>query len=171
MQKRFHYLAFIFAAVLSISTLVPAYADRGDKAGWSVDTDPRKRVFLKYVPSDDGPRLLVIGCLRDVDGFVILSDQEPTVPSDVTATLTLVSGAAKYAVRGEYGPNGIGVRMPGFSSELRREPVRARREVKKILPVLEGKGPIVLTVGSWSQNLPTPGLAELLGRFKTICLD
>src|SRR5262245_38601583 len=50
----------------------PAVADKGDKAGWSLTTDPRKRAFLKFVPTNDGPRILVLGCLRDVDSFMVL---------------------------------------------------------------------------------------------------
>jgi hypothetical protein len=161
------------ALILSILMLLPARADPSDKAGWSVATHPRKRAFLKYIPSNDGPRLLVLGCLRDVDSFLVLSEHEPgTVPANVTLTLTLANGAAEqFAVQGKSGPNGIGVGRPGFSSEFDVDANERGNLRRKILAVLEGKGPIVLTVGSWSQNLPTSGLAEVLGRFKAICFE
>jgi hypothetical protein len=38
-----------------------------------------------------------------------------------------------------------------------------------LLPVLEGKGPIALTVGSAEFTLPTTGLTQPLSRFKAIC--
>ncbi len=54
----------------------PASADQGDKQGWSLGSDPRKRVFLRFVPANDGPRVLVLGCLRDIDSFIVLSEQD-----------------------------------------------------------------------------------------------
>jgi hypothetical protein len=28
------------------------------------------------VPANDGPRVLVLGCLRDIDSFIVLSEQD-----------------------------------------------------------------------------------------------
>jgi hypothetical protein len=59
------------ASVIELGT--SAVADSGDKPGWSVLTDPRRRAFLIFVPAADGPRVLTLGCLRDVDSFTVLS--------------------------------------------------------------------------------------------------
>jgi hypothetical protein len=65
-------LAITAISVCTVLALAhPAKADQGDKAGWSVAVDPRKRAFLYYVPAEDGARVLTIGCLRDVDSFTI----------------------------------------------------------------------------------------------------
>ena len=62
-------LVLAVAAVAPLLAPAPAAADPGDKAGWSIGTDPRKRVFLHWVAKADGPRLLTVACLRDVDSF------------------------------------------------------------------------------------------------------
>jgi hypothetical protein len=62
--------------VMFAGAVSPASADQGDKQGWSLGSDPRKRVFLRFVPANDGPRVLVLGCLRDVDSFIVLSEQD-----------------------------------------------------------------------------------------------
>src|SRR5260221_4721371 len=61
------WLLAIMAAtfVMFAGAVSPASADQGDKQGWSLGSDPRKRVFLRFVPANDGPRVLVLGCLRD----------------------------------------------------------------------------------------------------------
>jgi len=162
----------VIAAVFLILLMLPALASAGDKAGWSVAIDPRNRAFLKYIPSDNGPRLLVLGCLRDADSFVVLSEHAPgAVPGDVTLTLMLVNGAAQYAVQGKSDPNGVGVGQRGFVSEFDVGAKERGDLRRKVLAVLEGKDPIVLTVGSWSRELPVSGLAEALGRFKAICFE
>ncbi len=161
------------ALALSIALLVPALADVGtDTAGWKVKTDPRKRAFLQYVAEDFGARVLVLGCLRDVDMFEVISEQDSAVSPDVSMTLRLVNGTAEYTVQGKFGATGFGVGVPGFGSELFDVNARKRNDLRqKLLPVLEGKGPIVLTIGSYSRTLPVSGLADVLGRFKAICFD
>ena len=71
-------LLAIMAATFAMfaGAVSPASADQGDKQGWSLGSDPRKRVFLRFVPANDGPRVLVLGCLRDVDSFIVLSEQD-----------------------------------------------------------------------------------------------
>jgi hypothetical protein len=157
------------AAITIAATLAllsgSALADKGDKRGWSLDTDPRKRVFLKYVPADDGPRLLVLGCLRDVDSFVAMSEQGMSSPQSVT--LTLANGAARHSFDGKIEPDSVG--QAGFVSELDLDPPTLRELRSKLIPVLEGKGPIVLTVGTDSRELPVSGLGKPLGGFKSVC--
>jgi hypothetical protein len=144
-----------------------AFADKGDKRGWSLDSDPRKRVFLKFVPIDDGPRILVLGCLRDVDNFLVMSEQGVAGPQSVT--LTLANGPARHSFDGKIEANGAGVGQAGFMSELDADATMLRQLRPKLLPVLEGKGPIVLTIGQASRELPVAGLSRPWGGFKSVC--
>jgi len=154
----------IFAGAVS-----PASADQGDKQGWSLGSDPRKRVFLRFVPANDGPRVLVLGCLRDVDSFIVLSEQDIGIGDGQAATLTLANGAARHVVEGKFERDGAGVGRPGFASEIDAD-VKTLQQIRvKLIPVLEGKGPIVLSVGSTSRELPVAGLAKPLSGFKSVC--
>ena len=149
--------------------VLPASADQGDKQGWSLGSDPRKRVFLRFVPANDGPRVLVLGCLRDVDSFIVLSEQDIGIGRGQAATLTLASGAARFVVEGKFEPDGAGVGQPGFASEIDAEGKALQQIRAKLIPVLEGKSPIVLSVGSTSRELPVAGLAKPLSGFKSVC--
>ena len=145
----------------------PAVADKGDKAGWSLTTDPRKRAFLKFVPTKDGPRILVLGCLRDVDSFMVLSEQG--VASTQTVVLTLSNGTIRYTVEGKIEPDGAGVGQVGFVSEFDAN-AKARPQLRvRLLPVLESKGPIAMTLGSISRELPASDLSAPLRGFKSVC--
>ena len=70
-MRHFHF--WWLAILLIIVTEMSAIADAGDQAGWSVRTDPRGRAFLMWVPQEDGPRTLMLGCLRDADTFTTMS--------------------------------------------------------------------------------------------------
>jgi len=166
---RRHALAFLTAVSLAAASAPSVLADKGDKAGWSLDTDPRKRAFLIFVPVKDGPRLLTLGCLRDVDSFTVLSQQDPGVPSGQGISLTLANGAAKYVVLGKFDPDGAGVGQPGFDAEFDADKKALVAIGAQLLPVLQGKGPIVLTVGSKTGELPIDGLSKSLARFKSVC--
>ena len=117
-------------------------------------------------------QLLLLGCLRDVNSFVVISEHDPgTVPGDVTVALTLSSGPAQYAVQGKSEPNGVAIGQRGFVSELDID-AKARAVFRqKIMPILETKGPITLTIGSWSKSLPVSGLTNVLPRFTAICFE
>ena len=47
-------------------------ARAGIPAGWSVDIKP-KRAILSYAPEADGPRHLIVACLRDSEEIGIYS--------------------------------------------------------------------------------------------------
>jgi hypothetical protein len=147
----------------------PASADPGDKQGWSLGSDPRKRVFLTFVPANDGPRVLVMGCLRDVDLFIVLSEQDIGIGDGQATTLTLANGAARYVVEGKFERDGVGVGQPSFAGEVDADGKALQQIRPKLVPVLEGKGPMVLSVGSTSRELPVAGLAKPLSGFKSVC--
>jgi hypothetical protein len=165
------WLLAIMAAtfVMFAGAVSPASADQGDKQGWSLGSDPRKRVFLRFVPANDGPRVLVLGCLRDIDSFIVLSEQDIGIGHGQAATLTLANGAARFVVEGKFEEDGAGVGRPGFASEIDADGKALQQIRPKLIPVLEGKGPMVLSVGSASRELPVAGLAKPLSGFKSVC--
>jgi hypothetical protein len=59
--------------------------------------------------------------------------------------------------------------MQTFNTDIDAD-VKALRQIGGVLlPVLEGKGPNALTIGSAELTLPTAGLTQPLLRFKMIC--
>jgi hypothetical protein len=158
----------LFAGILAL--VLPALAGPGDNAGWSVDVDPRKRAFLKFVSQIDGPRLLVLGCLRDVDSFVVLSEElADAMPAD-NVTLTVANEQAGYSVDGKIELDGV-TQIQGFTAELDADSKMLRNIEEQLMPVLEGRGPIVLSVASISREIPVKGLAAPLKRFKSVCFS
>jgi hypothetical protein len=137
--------------------------------GWSTSFDPRKRVFLSFRSVEDGPRDLLLACLRDVDTLTIDSEAVADAGSNgQKVTLTLTNGAARYAIDGEISPDPDSG-APGFSADIDLDAQTMRRLRHELLPVLEGKGLIQLTVGSAHRELPVSGLAAALKRFKSTC--
>jgi hypothetical protein len=170
-------LSVLLTGVVLFALLGPLAAGTGDKKGWSVLTDPRKRAFLIWVPLADGPRVVTFGCLRDVDTFTVLSEDVADDQRPGPATLTVSNGKARYDVAGNIAPDPV-VNQPIFSSDLPGDK-KARSDIAaKLLPVLEGRGPILYEIGlgaarndmSKSLNsIPISGLAQPLTRFKSIC--
>jgi hypothetical protein len=170
-NRRYHRiskLAMTWGLLLAL--VVPALAGSGDKAGWSTDVDSRKRAFLKYVAADDGPRLLVLGCLRDVDSFIVLSEELTDARPADNVTLTLANGQARYSVQGRIEPDGISGKL-GFTFERDANSKVLRAIRTQLLPVLDGKGAIRLTAGPLSRELPVSGLGAPVKRFKSVCFS
>jgi hypothetical protein len=167
---RYRRATIIVTMLVAIAGIVlPALADKGDGQGWSLSTDPRKRAFLHFVAENGGPRILVIGCLRDVDSFIILSAQAVGARTGQDLTLTLENGSARYVAEGKFDPNAVDVGQAGFASEIDADAKVLQQIRPKLLPVLEGNGPIILTVGSKARELPVAGLAKALRGFKSVC--
>jgi hypothetical protein len=160
---------WIGTIALVTGVLLPTLAAFAAPAGWSVSFDPRKRVFLSYSQTKDGPRALLFACLRDVDTLTIASEGVPDPSSNgKKATLTLVNGGARYAVDGEVSPDPFS-KAPGFSVDIDLDAKTVARLRKELLPVLEGKGPIEITIGPAYRELPVAELPAALKRFKATC--
>ena len=155
--------------VLVAGLVLPTVTALAAPAGWSVSFDPRKRVFLSYSETKDGPRALLFACLRDVDTLTVASEGVPDASSNgQKATLTLVNGAARYAVDGEVSPDPFS-KAPGFSVDIDLDAKTIQGLRQELLPALEGKGPIELSIGRAHRELPVAGLAAPLKRFKSTC--
>lgn len=71
-------------------------------------------------------------------------------------------------VEGEVDPD-LMTGLRTFNTDIDAD-VKALRQISgALLPVLEGKGPIALAIGSVELTLPTTGLTQPLSRFKSIC--
>jgi hypothetical protein len=160
---------WIGTLALVAGLLLPTLAAFAAPAGWSVSFDPRKRVFLSYSESKDGPRALLLACLRDVDTLTIASEGVPDPSSNgKKATLTLVNGGARYAINGEVSLDPIANAL-SFSVDIDLDAKTMARLRKELLPVLEGKGPIEIAIGPAYRELPVAGLPAALKRFKATC--
>jgi hypothetical protein len=107
-------LYVLLAGGILVALLGPLAAGTGDKKGWSVVTDPRKRAFLIWTPAANGPRVLTFGCLRDVDSFTVLS--QDTIGRSTGATLTVSNGTARFEVAGDVASDSV-VGRPTFTGE------------------------------------------------------
>jgi hypothetical protein len=152
---------------LAVATASVAVANQGDKAGWAFITDQQKRAVLVYVPAKDGPRSLTIACARGSEIFEVLVEDVGNARTAVTGvTLTLANGAARFEAKGEIG---FFASTKSFDSNAIADTAGLRRIHDTLVPVLEGAGPIVLTLGSLTRELPVAGLADALKRFKPAC--
>jgi hypothetical protein len=82
--------------------------------------------------------------------------------------LALANGAARYEVEGEIAAD-FQTNRPGFSSEFDIDAATLAALRLSLLPVFEGRGPIMLTVGRMSREIPVAGMAKPLARFKAVC--
>jgi hypothetical protein len=162
-------------AVVVSSLPPPSGAEAGDPAGWSVATDARGRAFLVFVDQAGGPRLLTLGCLRDVESFFVGSTGVPGLPErGEGAGLTLTVPDADYVVYGDIAPDDDG--RPSFSADLDLDAKARKAIAAQLLPVLKAPGPIVLQVANGeAQDLPLEpippraGIAGPLKIFEKIC--
>jgi hypothetical protein len=162
-----------FALVIVLAS--PAMADPGDKAGWSVDTDPRRRAFLLWVPEKDGPRVLMLGCLRDAGTFTTMSYSVGAHDKIEGVKLTLSNGQASFTVDGHITPYPA-MEQSSFISDLDVNDKQLRAIGRQLLPVLEGTGEITMTImpgtpsgAATTVTIPIAGLAAALNRFRTVC--
>ena len=64
------------------------------------------------------------------------------------ATLTLTNGKIRYATHGEVSPDSH-TGTPSFSIDIDLDANTLRHLLNSLLPVLEGNGPIQLTIGAY----------------------
>ena len=171
-------LCVVLAGGIFIAWLRPLAAETGDKKGWSVITDPRKRAFLIFVPSAGGPRALNFACLRDVDGFTVYSEAVGGKLPSGPATLTMSNGNARYDVPGSIAPDPIS-NLPTFTGDLADNKKALSGIAAKLLPVLQGSGPVFYEISAGAPppndmpknptSIAVTGLGAPLAKFKSIC--
>lgn len=160
-------LARLILGALFALALTPAFADKGDPQGWSISTDPRKRVSLRFVEEPDGPNVLLIACHRDTNMLGIYSaglvDGAPR-----NAMMSLQNGKVKYGLRGQTGVDDR-TGYPVFAYQTDLDPKALQYLQSELMPVLQGKGPIQITIGEIKRDVPMTGLAAPLKQFAAIC--
>lgn len=168
-------VVLIAVLVLFANACNVVMADTGDPAGWSVATDPRQRAFLVWTPEPGGPRILMLGCLRDAEMFTTMSADVGERDEFRRATLRLSSGSHEFDVSGSvtHYPH---LGRSSFISDLDADRRQMLALGRKLMPVLEGKNDITLTLtpgaagaSSKTRQLPLVGLAPALKIFARVC--
>jgi len=167
MPKSWRRWIAVFALAAGIGPPLPVAS--AQQTGWSTSYDPRKRVFLSFRAEKDGPRALLLACLRDVDLFTVASEDVADAASvGKTLTLTLTNGGARYAIMGEVAHDPI-AGTPTFSVDIDLDAPEVTKLKSELLPVLEGSGPVRLALDGKERELPAAGLPAALDRFKSVC--
>jgi hypothetical protein len=170
-------LSVLLAGGILVAHLRTLAADTGDKKGWSVLTDPRKRAFLIWAPLADGPRVISFACLRDVDSLMVISENVAADQAAGSATLTMSNGKVRYDMVGAIAADPV-LNQPTFTADLADDKKAISAASAKLLPVLQGPGPILYKIGPDSttndmskgpSSIPIAGLATPLAKFKSIC--
>ena len=157
-------------AAFGISALLmtaPLAAAEDIPAGWSVDQKP-KGAILTYAPEKDGPRYLIVACLRDTEEIGIYSAGIGAPSGKPVVVMGLTNAGRKYSVRGDMGLDNIS-QQPAFRYETNIDSKALSIFRAEFLPMLAGKGPLTVTVGDKSQQVPLAGVAEPLRKFSATC--
>ena len=152
-----------FGAVL----LAPAALAQDIPAGWSIDVKP-KRAILSYAPEKDGPRYLIVACLRDSDEIGLYSAGIGAPSSKPVTVMQLTNAGRKYSLRGDMGQDNIS-HQPAFRYETNIDARALSIFRAEFMPMLTGKGPLTVTIGDKSQQVPLAGVAEPLKKFSATC--
>jgi len=172
MSVQIRLFAIVAISVCTVLALArPAKADLVDKAGWSVRRRPSQASLSllcglqeRLARVDDRMRL------RDVDHLQHLYRAVSRRPSITMpqATLSLSSGTAQYAIDGRVETDQA-TRTQTFDIDIDADATGLRKIAARLLPVLEGPGPITLSIGATKLTLDLR-VGATLSRFKMICL-
>jgi hypothetical protein len=113
---------------------------------------------------------LIVACLRDTEEFGMYSTglMEGQKPHGGILTMQLTTGGLKYTVRGEPGiDNSSG--QSAFSYETNIDSRALALVRSELMPLLQSKGPLTVTIGKQAKQIPLTGIAEPLKRFSGIC--
>ena len=166
MMKQKGLVAFL-AALSGVVLLTASSLAQDVPAGWSVDAQP-KRAVLTYAPEANGPRYLIVACLRDSDEIGIYSAGIATPSGKPVVALGMNNAGRKYTVRGEIGMDNI-TNQPAFRYETNIDSKALSIFRADFLPMLNGKGPLTVKIGDKEQQLPLAGVSEPLRKFSATC--
>ena len=156
-----------FALGLAAATLASTAFAQDIPAGWSVDVKP-KRAIMSFAPEAGGPRYLIVACLRDTDEIGIYSTGIAPPSGKPVVVLGLTNAGRKYSVRGDMGMDNL-TNQPAFRYETNIDSRALSIFRAEFMPMLSGKGPLTVTVGDKSQQVPLAGVAEPLKKFSATC--
>ena len=155
------------AVGLSVIGAAFAAAAQDVPAGWSVEAKG-KGAILTYAPEADGPRYLIVACLRETDEIGVYSTGIGAPSSKPVTVLQLTNGGRKYSLRGDMGQDNIS-HQPAFRYETNIDARALSIFRAEFMPMLAGKGPLTVTVGDKSQQVPLAGVQEPLKKFSASC--
>ena len=155
------------AAIAILAGALTASGASAQEAGWAVDTKP-KRAILSYTAEKDGPRLLIVACLRDSDEIGLYSTGIAGPSAKPVVVMGLTNGGRKYSVRGDMGMDNM-TNQPAFRYETNIDSKALGIFRAEFMPMLNGKGPLTITVGDKSQQVPLTGVAAPLQKFSATC--
>ena len=159
------------ALLIAVGAALAGAASAEDHpAGWSVDVSKPKRAIMSYADEANGPRALIIACMRDSDEFGMYSTglMEGTKPHGGILTMQLTTGQMKYTVRGEPGIDNDS-NQPAFSYETNID-ARALSLVRsELMPLLYSKGPLNVKIDKNERKVPLAGISEPLKKFSAVC--
>jgi len=155
----------ICAAVATLAGTACASAQEG---GWAIDTSKPRRAILSYTAEKDGPRLLIVACLRDSDEIGLYSTGIAGPSAKPVVVMGLTNGGRKYSVRGDMGMDNL-TNQPAFRYETNIDSKALGIFRAEFMPMLNGKGPLTITVGDKSQQVPLTGVAAPLQKFSATC--
>ena len=156
-----------FALGFGAAMLASAAFAQDIPAGWSVDVKP-KRAIMSFAPEAGGPRYLIVACLRDTDEIGIYSTGIAPPSGKPVVVLGLTNAGRKYSVRGDMGMDNL-TNQPAFRYETNIDSRALSIFRAEFMPMLSGKGPLTVTVGDKSQQVPLAGVAEPLKKFSATC--
>lgn len=159
-------LAGIAAVVIAGAMAAPAVA-QDIPEGWSVDIKP-KRAILSYAPAAGGPRHLIVACLRDSEEIGIYSTGIAAASSKPVVMMGMTNAGRKYSVRGDMGMDNL-TNQPAFRYETNIDSRALGIFRAEFMPMLSGKGPLTVTIGDKSQQLPLTGVQAPLQKFSAAC--
>jgi len=151
----------------AVATLVGMACASAQEAGWAVDTKS-KRAILSYTAEKDGPRLLIVACLRDSEEIGLYSTGIGVPSSKPVVVMGLTNAGRKYSVRGDMGLDNA-TNQPAFRYETNIDSRALGIFRAEFMPMLSGKGPLTITVGDQSQQVPLTGVAAPLQKFSATC--
>ena len=155
------------AATAILAGALTAPGASAQEAGWAVDTKP-KRAILSYTAEKDGPRLLIVACLRDSEEIGLYSTGIGAPSGKPVIVMGLTNAGRKYSVRGDMGLDNVS-NQPAFRYETNIDSKALGIFRAEFMPMLNGKGPLTITIGDNSQQVPLTGLAEPLKKFSATC--
>lgn len=159
--------AIRIAALAAACAIGGAAVAQDVPAGWSVDVKP-KRAILSYAPEPNGPRQLIVACLRDSEEIGIYSTGIAAASSKPVVVLGMTNAGRKYSVRGDMGMDNL-TNQPAFRYETNIDSRALGIFRAEFMPMLAGKGPLTVTVGDKSQQLPLAGVQAPLQKFSAAC--